>query len=47
MTDEETLIRMKKKTTIRLKILKATPRESYDEIINRILDHVWRNKKIK
>ncbi len=47
MANEETLVRMKIKTTNRLKTLKATPRESYDEIINRILDHVWKNKKIK
>ena len=43
---EETII-IKDKTIKRLKLLRKTPRESYDEIINRILDYVWRNKKVK
>jgi hypothetical protein len=34
----DTLIMVKKKTAKRLQDLKITNRESYDEVINRILD---------
>ncbi len=40
------IIKVEDKTHQRLLVL-GKKAETFDQIINRILDHVWRNKKIK
>lgn len=43
--DKETQIRIDKMLTKSLKSLKITPRESYNEIIKRLLKYHYKNKK--